>query len=223
MVFTLVGFGVMFEGSLRAVAFAAVGLLTAWIGGARQRATLSLHGAVYVLAAAISVGLFEWVAVAFTAPNAAAVSSITPAAVFVILVAGLCSWLDVALHGKTWGRFSRAPKLMTLLVLLMGLGATLVTLGATRVPAAADGQLSAGALATLRTGILALAAIGVALLGRWRRLPEAVWLVYPILIVGGLKLLIEDLRAGHALTLFISFALYGGALILSPRLVRRKS
>jgi hypothetical protein len=47
-------------------------------------------------------------------------------------------------------------------------------------------------------------------------------LVYPILIAGGLKLLLEDIRAGRALTLFISFALYGGALILSPHLARRK-
>jgi len=222
LVFTLVGFGVMLEGSPRAVAFAAVGLLTTWIGGTRQRATLSLHGAVYVTAAAISVGLFEWVAAAFSAPQAAPVASITPAVAFVVVVAGVCSWFDVATHGKTWGRFSRAPKLMMVLVLMLGVGATLVTLGASLISAAADGQVSAGAMATLRTAVLALAALALALLGRWSRLPEAAWLVYPVLIAGGLKLLLEDIRAGHALTLFISFALYGGALFLSPRLARRR-
>lgn len=222
LVFTLVGFGVMLEGSTRAVALAAVGLLATWIGGTRQRATLSLHGAVYVTAAAISVGLFESVVAAFSAPHAASVASITPATVFVIVVAGVCSWFEVATHGKTWGRFSRAPKLMMVLVLMLGVGAMLVTLGARLIPAAADGQVSAGALATLRTAVLALAALALALLGRWSRLPEAAWLVYPVLIAGGLKLLLEDIRAGHALTLFISFALYGGALILSPRLARRR-
>jgi len=222
MVFTLVGFGVMFDGATRAVAFAAVGLLAAWIGGMRHRATLSLHGAVYVTAAAISVGLFEWVAAAFSAPQSAPMASITPAAMFVIVVAGVCGWFEVATHGKTWGRFSRAPKLMMILVFMLGLGAIFVTLGSTLIPASADGQISAGALATLRTAVLALAAVALALLGRWSRLPEAAWLVYPVLAAGGLKLLLEDVRAGQALTLFISFALYGGALILSPRLARRK-
>ena len=223
MVFTLVGFGVMFEGATRSVSLAAVGLLAAWLGGARQRATLSLHGAVYVTAAAISVGLLEWVTVAFSAPQAPSVASITPAAIFVIVVAAVCNWFQVATHGKTWGRFSRAPKLMMIFVLMLGLGATLVTLGATLIPSAADGQVSAGTLATLRTAVLALAALALALLGRWSRLPEAAWLVYPVLAAGGLKLLLEDVRAGHALTLFISFALYGGALILSSRLVRRRA
>jgi hypothetical protein len=222
MVFTLVGFGVMFDGATRAVAFAAVGFVATWIGGVRQRATLSLHGAVYVTAAAISVGLFKWVAAAFSAPQPAPIASITPAALFVIVVAGVCGWFQVATHGKTWGRFSRAPKLMTILVFMLGLGAILVTLGSTLIPTSADGQISAGALATLRTAVLALAAVALALLGRWSRLPEAAWLVYPVLAVGGLKLLLEDVRGGQALTLFISFALYGGALILSPRLARRR-
>jgi hypothetical protein len=150
------------------------------------------------------------------------VASITPAVLFVIVVAGACSAFDVATHGKTWGRFSRAPKLMMILVLMLGLGGILVTLDATLIPVSADGQIPAGALATLRTAVLALAALALAMLGRWSRLPEAAWLVYPVLAAGGLKLLLEDIRAGQALTLFISFALYGGALILSPRLSKRK-
>jgi len=36
-------------------------------------------------------------------------------------------------------------------------------------------------------------------------------------------LLLEDVRAGRALTLFLAFALYGGALIVAPRLARRRS
>ena len=98
----------------------------------------------------------------------------------------------------------------------------LVTLGATWIPASADGQIPAGALATLRTAVLALAALALALLGRSNRWAEAAWLVDPVLAAGGIKLRLEDVRAGQALTLFISFALYGGALILSPRLAKRK-
>jgi hypothetical protein len=46
-------------------------------------------------------------------------------------------------------------------------------------------------------------------------------LVYPTLAVGALKLLLDDLRKGRPATLFISFVLYGIALILAPRLARR--
>jgi hypothetical protein len=56
---------------------------------------------------------------------------------------------------------------------------------------------------------------------RLPRLKEAAWLVYPVLVAGGIHLLVEDLRSGRPLTLVVSFALYGSALILSPRLVRR--
>jgi hypothetical protein len=77
------------------------------------------------------------------------------------------------------------------------------------------------ALAPLRTLVLAVAAILLAWICRFPRLKEAAWLVYPVLIAGGIKLLLEDVRAGRPMTLVISFALFGGALILAPRLVRR--
>ena len=56
--------------------------------------------------------------------------------------------------------------------------------------------------------------------GQWLR--EASWLVYPVLVLGGLKLLVEDFPAGRPLTLLIALALYGGALVLAPRLARKR-
>jgi hypothetical protein len=49
---------------------------------------------------------------------------------------------------------------------------------------------------------------------------ELGWLLYPVLVAGGLKLLAEDLRYSRASTLFVALALYGGALIVAPRLAR---
>ena len=46
-------------------------------------------------------------------------------------------------------------------------------------------------------------------------------LVYPILVVGGIKLVVEDLRHGDPVALFAAFACYGLALIAAPRLQRR--
>ena len=42
-----------------------------------------------------------------------------------------------------------------------------------------------------------------------------------VLIFGGLKLLLEDLRQGRPATVFASLVLYGCALIVAPRLTRK--
>jgi hypothetical protein len=76
-------------------------------------------------------------------------------------------------------------------------------------------------LPTLRTAALALLAVGLGAAARRWPLPELAWLVYPVLALGGLKLLTEDLREGRPATLFLSLVLYGGALIAAPRLRKR--
>ncbi len=43
-----------------------------------------------------------------------------------------------------------------------------------------------------------------------------------MLVAGGFKLLAEDFPAGRPLTLLVALALYGGALILAPRLGRKR-
>ena len=67
---------------------------------------------------------------------------------------------------------------------------------------------------------LAAAALALAWAGRSERFRESAWLVYPVLAAGGLKLLAEDLPRSRPATLFIALALYGGALIIAPRLLR---
>ena len=57
--------------------------------------------------------------------------------------------------------------------------------------------------------------------GGFPRFVEARWLVYPVLLVGAVKLLLEDVPAGRAATLVLSFALYGAALIVAPKLAKR--
>jgi len=74
--------------------------------------------------------------------------------------------------------------------------------------------------APTRTALLVLSSIACAWLGRrWER-KELVWLVYPLLVVTGCKLLLEDFRLGQSLQLFASLILFGGTLIVLPRLLR---
>ena len=84
-----------------------------------------------------------------------------------------------------------------------------------------DTAADAAIVATLRTALLVAGALLLAWAGGARRFVEAAWLVYPLLVVIGVKLLFEDLRAGRPATLFLAFALYGAALIVGPRLKRR--
>ena len=71
-----------------------------------------------------------------------------------------------------------------------------------------------GAAAAVRTAVLAALALGLAVLARRRALPELGWLVYPLIVLGGLKLLLQDLRDGRPATLVLSLALYGLVLTL---------
>ena len=111
------------------------------------------------------------------------------------------------------------PGLALLIVGALGLGGGLVcTLGP---PVAAVGTDAAdlGALAALRTAVLCASALAFAALSRMRRHPELVWTTYGALVVTACKLAVDDLPNGRAMTMFLSFIVFGGALIVAPRLV----
>ena len=78
----------------------------------------------------------------------------------------------------------------------------------------------AAVLATVRTAVLGASALALGFLGRVPAFREAHRLVYPLLVAGGIKLAIEDFPQGRAVTLFVALAIYGGALILTPRIAR---
>ena len=54
---------------------------------------------------------------------------------------------------------------------------------------------------------------------RWQR-PELSWLVYPVMAFTAYKLLAQDLQESHKLGLFASLLLYGGALVVLPRILQ---
>jgi hypothetical protein len=82
----------------------------------------------------------------------------------------------------------------------------------------ADGLMDAGRLAAVRTAVLAAGAVGLAALSSLRRRIEALWLSQALLVLGGMKLAVEDFPRGRAGTLFLGLAFYGAALILMARL-----
>jgi len=221
LVFTLVALHSLPAGALAPLILCLLALVGAWLGTTRQRATLTLHGAVYVVGAAITSGLLASSAKAMIGPDPPATSALGLVPLAALAVAAACVWCPVALHGRTWGSFSRVPKLIVLLLFAVGLDGVLVILLAALMPAAETWPDRPAYVAAARTGALALTALGLAWAGRFPRFVEARWLVYPWLVAGGVKLLLEDVSAGRAAALVLSFALYGGALIAGPRLLRR--
>jgi hypothetical protein len=66
-----------------------------------------------------------------------------------------------------------------------------------------------------------VAALLVAWISRRARFREWAWLVYPLLVLIGLKMVAQDFKYSRPATLFIALAVYGTALIVAPRLRRR--
>jgi drug/metabolite transporter (DMT)-like permease len=84
----------------------------------------------------------------------------------------------------------------------------------------ADRSVDPGILATVRTGVLAVVTLLIAWIGRHARFREWGWLVYPLLVGIGVKMMTEDFKHSRPATLFIAMALFGAALIVAPRLRR---
>ena len=106
---------------------------------------------------------------------------------------------------------SRVPRIILALLFAFGAGGLAVA-AFHDFPAGRD----PGIVAALRTSVLAAAALLLAGAGRRFTLPELSWLAYAALILGGIKLLLEDLPSGRPATLFLAFAVYGAALVLAP-------
>jgi hypothetical protein len=184
-------------------------------GGRFDRVTLRAHAAVYAVAAAWHSGLFGVVAAALAGPGAAAWSG-APWAPWA-LAAAIVAWslLVVTRSYRKAPRLARVPRTVLASISVLGLSAVLVTVGVL-----VTGRSAAGEIAVLRTFVISLGAVLFATIHARVRLAELGWLAWAMLAVGAVKLVVQDLRAGGAGTLFLAFALYGIALIVAPRLLR---
>jgi hypothetical protein len=182
---------------------------------------LNLHAAGYLFIAAWQSGLLSSAAYAFLAPVSAAWPPFTAATLFVLSAAVACWLVPMTPQAETWGPYSRLPRLVIVIVLAWSLGGATVALLTTLLSGAPGVGANAGVVATIRTTVLATAALLLAWFGRFDRVQESAHLVYPVLVAGGLKLVAEDFRHSRPSTLFIALALYGTALIVAPRVIRR--
>jgi hypothetical protein len=142
--------------------------------------------------------------------------------VIIALTTVACLFIPVAQHSERWGVFAGLPQLIVLALSVWEVGGLLVVIAAPALAHAGSEDIDLANLAAIRTAVLAASSVTLALSSRFKRWPEARWLVYPVLILVGFKLFIEDFPNGEPATLFIAFALVGSALILVAKLLRRE-
>jgi hypothetical protein len=216
----LTGSWLLLAGAALALTWSVLAVAAAGLGGRFDRITLKFHGTVYLAAAAAAAGLIACAYDALFSDPTGTWEPTNPVGCVVALVAAACYGVLVATRGETvrpW--FELLPQTLVGAVFVWSFAGLVA--GVLRIGVAAAAGSDAAFVAASRTAVIAILAVGLAWAGRRWSLQELTWFVYPVLIAGGAKLLWEDFRYGQPLTLFLVLALYGGALIVTPRLVKR--
>jgi hypothetical protein len=179
--------------------------------------TLQVHGGVYLLLALASSGALEQAGDFLL--GTATWPGEKPAAIGAGALAAAFCYLLAARHRRaergTWSlQAFRLVVAGALVWLAAGIAAGALT---TAYHALYGAGASHAYCATLHTGVLAAAALLLAWAGsRWNRL-ELSRLIYPVMIAGAYRLVVEDLHQDRKVALFLSLLLYGAALMLLPR------
>jgi hypothetical protein len=213
----IAGSRILLSGAAASIAWSVLAVCAAWAGGHFGRLTMQVHGVIFLLlglgtssalqqAAGLLLGSRAW-------PGGAewAIWSGLAAAVACYALRSV---------GDGWNyRALRTAKAGAVVWLGAGVAAGLLTFA---YHSAFGVDATHAYCATLRTGVLS----GTALLlawggGRWRR-PELSRLIYPVMALGGYRMIGVDLRQDRTAALFLSLLLYGASLMVLPRLVREK-
>jgi hypothetical protein len=195
----------------------------AWFSGRYGRVALSLQCTFLLLAAGFASGILTTGIDALVGNVSTAWPTLVPWHVVIALTTVACLFIPVAQRSDRWGVLAGLPQLIVLALSVWEVGGLLVIFFAPLFADAGGEHTSLANLAALRTAVLAASSVTLAFSSRYKRWPEARWLVYPVLILVGFKLLLEDFPNGEPATLFVAFALVGGALILVAKLLSRDS
>jgi hypothetical protein len=217
LVLTLVSARLMLAGPALPLSLAGLALLATSLGRRPAAPALAFHGVVYAVAAMVVSG---WTSI--TATAWLGVPAGWPQVGGAAVVALAAAWLGLVarpLAPSATTRFTDVTRVTLAVIVVLASSAAVLTLVGPRI---AGTPADAGMLATLRTAVLTVGAILAALVA-WRGyVPELGPLVYPILLCGGIKLVLEDFTHSRPATLFLALALYGAALLATPRLSKRR-
>ncbi len=216
--FAIVGVALCAGTSTGSVVYSAACVVCAALAHRNGRLTLALQTTVYAIAAALASGLVNTAAIALLFPPSAWTAASLSQLVALTAVA-IATFLPIRRAFESWRILASIPRL----VLIVTLVCTAVGLAITEaVTLLLDVEhIDDSVLATIRTAVLVAATLALAASARYPAGREAAWLVYPLILVTGAKLVLADFPQGRPETLFAALALYGFALIAAPRMLRR--
>ena len=223
LVFVLAGTGLLLaSSSALEITWAALAVVSAGLARTMRRFTLAVHACIYGVAAAVQSGALSYAGMATVASPLVAWPS-APAALLVV-VAGLAAaaWLTGRIADTPLPAQNRIPRCFLVAALAVAAAGLLIGLLVPPLAGAPGPEASAGVAATVRTSVLVAGVLLLAWAGRHESWREAGWLAYPVLVIIGCKLVLEDIARSRPASLFLAFALYGTALIVVPKLRRRE-
>lgn len=223
LVLVLVGSTLLLPATALDLSFAVLAVVACVLWGRIGRLFLLLHGAAYLVAAGFASGTLGYAVWAFASGQTGVWRHPGLAAPVVAAAGLLAAWLAAGEGRGEAHPHARWLRFVIILVAVSAVGGVAVGLLAPVVAGAASGTVDPGVLATLRTVVLALAALAVAWIGRHDGFREWAWLVSPLLVVTGLKMVAQDFMQSSPATMFVALACYGAAMIFAPRLRRRQA
>ena len=217
----LAGSSVILPPTTLALVWSALAIAAVWLGGHFDRITLRFHGVVYLTMATVVCGLVALAWNGLTADPASVPWHATPACLLVAVASAVCYALLLAMP--------TAQPSQPADMLPQAMSAALIALSVAGLAAgwligpllATDAAAGPAFVAAGRSAIIALLAVALAWAARRWSLQELGWLVYPLLVGGGIKLLFEDFGYANPVALFATLAFYGSALVVTPRLMRK--
>lgn len=217
----VIGSALVLSPAVAAATWSLLALAMAWFSGHYGRVSLSLQCTFLLVAAGVSSGILETGIQALAGDTLTSWPPLVPWHVVIALTTVACLFIPVAQHSDRWGKMAGLPQLVVLALSVWEVGGLMVAHLAPVVAGVGSADADPAVLAALRTAVLSAASVTLALSSRHKRWPEARWLVYPVLILVGIKLFLEDFPNGQPVTLFVALALVGSALILVAQLLGR--
>jgi len=217
----VIGSAMVLSPAVAAATWSLLALAMAWFSGRYGRVSLSLQCTFLLVAAGVSSGILETGIQALAGDALTSWPPLIPWHVVIALTTVACLFIPVAQHSDRWGKMAGLPQLIVLALSVWEVGGLIVAHLAPVVAGVGSTDTDPAVLAALRTAVLSAASVTLALSSRHKRWPEARWLVYPVLILVGIKLFLEDFPNGQPVTLFVALALVGSALILVAKLLGR--
>lgn len=214
----LVSTHLTFRSATLSIVLALGALACSAAGSRKQWVSLGVHGAVYILAAAVSSGLAWGTTVILWGTNLVPQFWVHPAPWIVFLVSVAVLLMQPGTSDLPFERCFRRACLPALLLTVVTLGALVVSVSFGFRPEIGESEATESSI--LRTAVISVAAVLLALLSRKERFAQSKWLVIPFLLVAGVKLIAQDFPSGRPSVLFGSLAIFGAALIIAPRFLR---